>query len=621
MTPTVGWRDGPSARAGIGTFTASADLIDVRDRVGFGALGAIRMADGSTVQVDRRGFDQVRLDSRGDVRLLGGQTGRGLSGDASTELGTVGDLRITSAQLYPATGASATIWAGYAPGRRLEILRQTGTDAAPPLSVFGKLSLGADTVIQAGTIRAPMGEIMLGQDALHVDGARAASVELMPGSLISVSGAGVMVPYGGTADGLAYTYAGKALELRQQNTGGIEFTGRALTGYAGAALDLGGGGDLRGAAFVTGRGGSVDILRTPLVNANPVFRHSAAGNRVYAIVPGYAGQYAPVAPDTAGNEPEVGQTLTLAQDAGGLKAGVYTLMPAAYALMPGAYRVELGAETLAPGAAPTPQGSLVTSGYLGVANTGLRAALPRQLLLTPGDQVRKHSGYNEMSHDAFVAADAQRRGGLRGQIAADARTLRLSYGRSVAQDGKPMLAFDGTANFAAAKGGTDGSLEVSGTGIELLADGVGPTAGYSGASLSASALNRFNPVRMLVGGTVSLRPGDNFATFQSTTNTVDLRARAARGRSVPGQRLHLGRHHGGGGRGHLHHRPRQAGLRFEFGPGVRGRHDGRAGGVERLGQSVAGQSERHAGLATSTSAPALAHAPAPPPRWPARARC
>ena len=48
-------------------------------------------------------------------------------------------------------------------------------------------------------------------------------------------------------------------------------------------------------------------------------------------------------------------------------------MPAAYALMPGAYRVELGPETLLPGAAPTPQGSLAASGYLGVSNTGLRA--------------------------------------------------------------------------------------------------------------------------------------------------------------------------------------------------------------------------------------------------------
>ena len=47
----------------------------------------------------------------------------------------------------------------------------------------------------------------------------------MPGSLTSVSGAGVMVPYGGTADGLTYTYAGAPLKLREQNTGGIAFSG------------------------------------------------------------------------------------------------------------------------------------------------------------------------------------------------------------------------------------------------------------------------------------------------------------------------------------------------------------------------------------------------------------
>ncbi|WZB71270.1 hypothetical protein WJ968_04445 [Achromobacter xylosoxidans] len=287
---------------------------------------------------------------------------------------------------------------------------------APPLSVFGSLSLGADTVIQAGTVRAPMGSISLGQDARGSDSWRARSVELMPGSLTSVSGAGVMVPYGGTADGLTYTYAGAPLKPREQNAGGIAFSGHTLTGRQGAVLDLSGGGELRGAAFVAGRGGSVDILRTPLVNANPTFTNSAAGNAIYAIVPGHAGGYAPVAPDTAGSEPVVGQTLTLTQDAGGLKAGVYTLMPAAYALMPGAYRVELGPETLLPGAAPTPQGSLAASGYLGVSNTGLRGALPRQLLLTPGERVRSHSNYNEMSHDAFVAADAARKGGLRGQI-------------------------------------------------------------------------------------------------------------------------------------------------------------------------------------------------------------
>ncbi|WZB60938.1 hypothetical protein WJ970_24850 [Achromobacter xylosoxidans] len=113
VTPTVTWRDGASARPGVGSFTADADLIDIRDRVGFGARGAVPLLAGAPVTVDRRGFDQVSLNSRGDVRLLGGQAGRGLSGDATTELGTNGDLRITSAQLYPATGASATIWGGY----------------------------------------------------------------------------------------------------------------------------------------------------------------------------------------------------------------------------------------------------------------------------------------------------------------------------------------------------------------------------------------------------------------------------------------------------------------------------------------------------------------------------
>ena len=50
-----------------------------------------------------------------------------------------------------------------------------------------------------------------------------------------------MVPYGGTADGLTYTYAGAPLKLREQNTGGIAFSGHTLTGRQGAVLDHGGG--------------------------------------------------------------------------------------------------------------------------------------------------------------------------------------------------------------------------------------------------------------------------------------------------------------------------------------------------------------------------------------------
>ncbi|MFG3757453.1 hypothetical protein, partial [Klebsiella pneumoniae] len=52
---------------------------------------------------------------------------------------------------------------------------------------------------------------------------------------------------------------------------------------AGATIDLSGGGKLSGAGFISGRGGSLNILNTPLVNANPTTPVSQATDRVYAI--------------------------------------------------------------------------------------------------------------------------------------------------------------------------------------------------------------------------------------------------------------------------------------------------------------------------------------------------
>ena len=42
VTPTVTWRDGASARPGVGSFTADADLIDIRDRVGLARAARCR---------------------------------------------------------------------------------------------------------------------------------------------------------------------------------------------------------------------------------------------------------------------------------------------------------------------------------------------------------------------------------------------------------------------------------------------------------------------------------------------------------------------------------------------------------------------------------------------------
>src|SRR3546814_11565784 len=104
----------------------------------------------------------------------------------------------------------------------------------------------------------------------------------------------------------------------------------------GALLDLSGGGDLAGAGFMSGRGGSVDILKTALINANPGYGASASGNAVYAIVPSSRSSYAPVAPDAGYGNPVVGQQLTILASVPGLAAGTATLMPPRYELLPGA---------------------------------------------------------------------------------------------------------------------------------------------------------------------------------------------------------------------------------------------------------------------------------------------
>ncbi|MBP6707388.1 MAG: hypothetical protein KA134_08815, partial [Achromobacter sp.] len=523
---SVNWRRGASKRASDARFGAEADLIEVRDRAGFGgASGSIEQQAGPAVAIDRRGFADVDILSRGDLRLLGGTAARGLAGKTTTELAATGNLNITAAQIYPAADVDAQIVAGYKPGDTLEIRRHAGAEPAVPASVFGRLLLGANIVRQGGIVRAPLGQLILGTDARGASSARAQRTELLPGSITSVSAAGLVMPYGGTVDGLAYQYNGAPVTPRPLGASGITLNGDNVAGATGAVLDLSGGGTLTGAGFISGRGGSVDILRTPLANANPVFKDSAAGNAVYAIVPGGAGGYAPVAADAGA--PLVGQQITLAQDAGGLKAGTYTLLPSTYAMLPGAYRVEIGPQS-APGipSVANAYGSQVATGYLGVANTGILKSLPNQLLLTSGDALRKHASYNETGLDAFVMADAARKGGMRGQIAADAHDLTLDYRYFKPQPGKPLLDFNGVARFDRGdRNGLGGSLMALGYRLEILPDG-GIASAPDAAGLYASDLNKFGASRMILGGALAMRHGDNVATFRAEAWEVTLRAGA-----------------------------------------------------------------------------------------------
>ncbi len=121
-------------------------------------------------------------------------------------------------------------------------------------------------------------------------------VNLLPGSLTSVSAKGLFIPYGGTTDGLSWTLNGQKIDTTLAAQG-VTVVG-SLRADQGSVLDLSGGGMPTGAGFIPGRGGSVDILQTALANVNPGYRGlSHPDNKVYAIVPAYQYSAAPAAID------------------------------------------------------------------------------------------------------------------------------------------------------------------------------------------------------------------------------------------------------------------------------------------------------------------------------------
>ncbi|OCK47879.1 transporter [Stenotrophomonas maltophilia] len=482
---------------------ADAQLIDIRDRV---ALD---------------GFDDVALHSSGDVRFL---TGASSTGALDADLLAANRLEITAAQLYPVTGATARIGVGFATGTLsrgmiwtdptgvLRINGLGGATPAAPLSAMGSLMLAAATVEQGGVVRAPMGSIALG--GTDRNNQIASTVSFLPGSLTSTSGTGLSLPYGGTVDGIQWRRDGAAVAPRNVGGGalpvGIGVISSQTDVARGAVLDMNGGGELTGAAFVSGRGGSVDILRHTLAEANPRYGFSQAGSEVYAILPGYTGNAAPQGLSDGTVDPAVGQQIVVPAGVPGLAAGTYTLLPASFALQSGAFRVEVGASSTTGSATPLPTGtgSWRVAGHRSEGLVEAVSPLLTDLLLTPAANVRRHSGYNETSYNAFTAASAQRLGLPRGWQTVDAGMLRFELGNGAGRQGTSALRVEGEARFQAAAGGTGtgGSVEVTRVNqvgsLEIIAAGGKADTRLDGSTIEADALNALHPSRLVVNARV-----------------------------------------------------------------------------------------------------------------------
>ncbi len=196
-----------------------------------------------------------------------------------------------------------------------------------------------------------------------------------------------------------------------------------------------------------------------------------------------------------------------------MPAGTYTLLPSSYALIPGGYRVELGATgTVVMAPVTAGNGSVVTSGYLGITNSGIPDTLPTRVILTSGQTTRLYSQYNETSYADFERAQAATFGGFRPRLPEDGKVLDITLRPS--PDGSNPLSFAGVALFDGAKGGIDGTLIIrpsfttSGPAVlDITAPGATPIVGH--VSISSDDVNAFKAPTLLLGGTSVYLNDDN----------------------------------------------------------------------------------------------------------------
>ncbi len=492
---------------GATTLTVSAAQIDLGGQFALDGVGEARLSSSGAVRFHTPAAYAYLLDANGIATPRAG------------ELLTAGDLSVSAAQLYPASGETFLVRALGAlgsDGTRAETsirIQAQGDTPALPLSAGGTLALDATRIAQDGRLRAPSGRLLLGVGALDDAATRAVfgtrtltptlEVSLGAGSLTSVSLEGATLPYGSTVDGSQWRYDGSAqgssTALGAPPQKQIRLDADSVALAPGARVDLSGGGDLQASEWVPGTGGSRDLLSS----TNTSYASGGAtqvplyadGRSVYAIVPGVQ---TPVAASDAafeqkGGTPALGSAVHLS-GVPGLADGDYTLLPAKYATLPGAYRVVARSGSTDATAAQNlvaADGTAVVAGYLVDTLSGTRSARSQLFEVQSAATWGQYSEYTRTGANAFFAAQAASAGNATPQLPRDGGQLILAAGDA--------LRLGATLNTAAASGGNAAQIDIAARALQVLGAGQSAAAGYVG--VEASALNAMNAGSLLLGGT------------------------------------------------------------------------------------------------------------------------
>lgn len=430
------------------------------------------------------GFGTGEFHSTGDIVFDGisqpiarNSTTWGRAGTLLAE----GTLIFDAEQLYPAAGALFSVEVS-GDDSRIVILPGDET-AVTPLSVAGKLTLAAQTITHQGVLRAPLGQITF-------QAGDSGTVTLAAGSVTDVSLHGLTLPYGTLLNGDWYQGFGEAYV--QASTGllvpastipekRISLSGGTLDIQEGATVDLSGGGDLLGAEFTPGTGGSRDLLE----RAN-----------VYAVLPGAQSLTAPSSTGTTKVDQRIGTQIWL-EGVPGLEAGWYTLLPSAYALLPGGHAVVFNGSTndLTTGVTARPDGGYSVSTSLRSGLTGTQDRFSSDVLVLPADTVHQYSEYKLSYANAYFAKAAEDAGNARPALGIDAGQLTLAASSD--------LKLNGDFRLAAAEGGRGGLVDIASESIAVIADGAAAVEGYA-LNIEANVLSGIGAQSLLLGGSRAL---------------------------------------------------------------------------------------------------------------------
>lgn len=524
--------------------------------LGAGTAGALTFAGQSVDLVGGLGFSagEVRFEAERDVRLIGVKQAvpsltvlTGVTGSIVAS----GDIAFKASQVYATTGtgnlqaliedqrngtsnsaAQPYLIASSAENGTISFASSGGAVPDSPLSAGSWLRVLAAQIRQDGVLRAPLGLIELGSSAARlIPGSlnlapATRSITFGTGSVTSVSGTGLNVPYGQTTDLTEYYFApGVSAALTTAPTGQLALSAADITIGTGAKIDGRGGGDVFAFEFVSGTGGSRDVLsrlNADAFSSNDGLQY-ADGRQVYAILPvekaGLVAAYDPIYSNDYGvgtgdlYGASAGRTVRL-DGAPGVPAGDYLLLPAHYALLPGALRLVENTDAQAPYVGASTQlldGSVQVGGTFGTAGTTFRESQRRSFTVQGADTFKKYSKLQVTSGtDNFdKLADKQGRAAPRSPI--DAARFVIRPGES--------FTVNGTFDVGASDKGRGAQFDIAASAIAIRSAAGGDTPGVLG--LSTETLTNLNANSLLLGG-VRQDKADGTTRIDVTAKTISI---------------------------------------------------------------------------------------------------